>query len=104
MPPPDLSTRVVVSTSVAANTARPHQKIVPAATMNTRRAMTTHAPASRARRLAIEAKRGAFAHSGVLRCSESSDPLSMKTLKLAILIQEPANDVEFGIAILLQEL
>src|SRR5437773_2761697 len=43
--PPDLTTRgVVVSTSVAAKTPRPHEKIVPAAMMNTSRAMTTHAP------------------------------------------------------------
>jgi hypothetical protein len=39
---PDLSTRgVVVSTSVAAKTPRPHEKTELAATMNTGRAMTT---------------------------------------------------------------
>ena len=37
----------------------PHLTIVPAATMSTSRAMTTHGP-RRARRLVIEAKRGEF--------------------------------------------
>jgi len=56
--PGRLSTRAL-ERELEIRDARPHQKIVLAATMNTSRAMTTHAPASRAR-LVIEAKRGEF--------------------------------------------
>ena len=57
--PPDLPMRgVVVSTSVVANALLSHQKIVPEATMNTSRTVTTHAP--RRERGRPSSRRGEF--------------------------------------------